>query len=164
MYLEHISVVHFVWGDISRIVALEEPHCSPSGDRQVALSEISSRHGAPSASSTAKSSPDRCCSRSGLLCPPPTLAAEREGTRKPPILLYTSWQAYSANQKGIHQKSNSKSPSQWDTTDVGNIVLALYLAPLRDVQSPIKGQGERMSGWEVGLQCWNNNCTAQELF
>lgn len=34
--------------------------------------------------------------------------------------------------------------------------MAFYLALLRDVQSPVKGQGDRMSGSEGGLQCRNN--------
>lgn len=42
-------------------------------------------------------------------------------------------------------------------------MLVFYLAPLRDVQSPVKGQGDHMSGSEEGLQCRNNG-TCWELF
>lgn len=76
--------------------------------------------------------------------------------------------AYGAFQRGTHQKSNSKSPSLRDTTDitsatsVGNAVLAFYLSPLRDVQSPVKGQGDRMLGSEgelhAGITVHAGNC------
>lgn len=103
MYLEHISVVHSVQGDISRTAALEKPGCSAPGAfpqetgraRQVATSEISShssRLGAPSAPSSAKALPDRCCSQSVLSYPTtsssspnPVLGVWRDN--KPPLPL-----------------------------------------------------------------------------
>lgn len=150
--------------------------------RQVATSKISShssQHGAPSASSTEKSLTWQVLLSISAHLPPSMLSLEGEGTRKPPIPLYTSWQARPGDalrctgltvhlRKAYTRKATanpllneklliSHQRHQWET------VLAFYLAPLRDVQSPVKGQGDRMPGWEAGLQRWTNGA-CWELF
>lgn len=168
MYLEHISVVHSVRGDISRTAAPRKSlgarapgvlSLETGRARQVATSEISShssRLGAHSALSTAKASPDRCCSQSVLFCPPhAVLGAGRDEeaslTASNRLFCEMCW-----------DWCNNKSTSQWQTIDitsvtwVENTVLGFYLAPLGDVQSPGKGQGDKMSGSEGALQCTDN--------
>lgn len=172
MYLEHVSVVHSVRGDISRIVAPEKPQrwgswrslalsLETGRARQVATSQISSHSGRPgtlSAPSTAKASPDRCCSQSVLLCCPPYCPWGKKGWGSLFSTLYAPWQPLFSN-VGLHipKKSNSKSPPYRKTIDiisvasVENTVVPFYLAPLRDVQSFVKGQGDRISASEVSV-------------
>lgn len=115
MYLEHVSVVHSVWGDISRIVAPEKPQrwgswrslalsLETGRARQVATSQISSHSGRPgtlSAPSTAKASPDRCCSQSVLLCSPPYCPWGKKGWGSLFSTLYAPWQPLFSN-VGLH--------------------------------------------------------------
>ena len=182
MYLEHISVVHSVRGDISRTAALEklgllalslwrlaEPGRLPRQRLAVIAVDLAlllrRQLRKPHLTGVAL---NQCSS-----APPNMPSLEWEGTRKPPhpplYILTASTRRCWGLTVHLRKAYSRKSPSQWETTDitsvisVGNTELAFYLAPHRDVQSPVKGQGDRMSGSEGGPQCRNNG-TCWELF
>lgn len=186
MYLEHISVVRSVRGDISRTAALEK--ASALGLLALSLRRLAEPGRLPRQRLAViavdmalllrrqlrKASPDRCCSQSVLLCPPLCCPWREKGQGSLPSSFIHPDRLYLCTGLTVHLRKAytrkatanpflneklliSHQRHQWET------VLAFYLAPLRDVQSPVKGQGDRMPGWEAGLQRWNNGA-CWELF